>query len=248
MNKLFALLLVAVSLFVSLSSNSTVIADKSQSGKASLLATPTPLAEIERIEVNKKEALIGCFCNGFKNFRGVCDQPDNLFIRVKTVARNPQNTPLIYDYKVSGGKTLGQGSEILWNLQETRPGTYTITSSIRGWRGVSSETKTEMVTVRECDCHCPCDCPTLGVYGGGAIRAGDNVNFVAQASGGSAAEIAYNWTVSQGEIIKGQGTPQITVKTSSVMTGEIKATVEINGSGLCADCPKTAFETATIMK
>jgi hypothetical protein len=91
-------------------------------------------------------------------------------------------------------------------------------------------------------------CPTLDVSGGGSVKAGKAVEFTANVSGGTAPDITYDWTVNQGEIVEGQGTPKIKVKTTSEMTGTITATVEIGSSGLCADCPRTASETAVIVE
>lgn len=93
-----------------------------------------------------------------------------------------------------------------------------------------------------------CFCPALAVTGGRNITASESLVFTANVAGGTGAEISYKWTVSQGEIVKGQGTPQIKVKTTPEMTGEITATVEIDGSRLCALCPRTDSETVSITK
>ena len=257
MNKLFVFLFVSFSLLVSLSLSSKASAKKNRSPFVNPVVTPTPFAEIERVETDKREAIIPCHCYGFElrsPFRSICgtgengEVRDNLFIRVKTIVRNPKNTPVFYEYKVSGGKIVGQGSEVLWNLERTRPGIYTVTASISGSGGVSAETTALTVTVRECDCHCPCVCPELFIRASERVRASESFVLSVKPPGGLTYETTYEWTVSQGEIVQGQGTSQIKVKTSREMTGEIAASVEINNPVLCAVCPKTASKTVPIIK
>jgi hypothetical protein len=253
MKKLFIFLMVAVSLLFSFGSASKSAADTNHSAIVDPLVTPTPLAEIERIELDKTEALYACTCiRKIPNMCGVDEKgeikKDNLLIAVKTFVRNPKNKPLSYEYKISGGKIIGQGDKVVWDLEGFRPGTYTVTASIKGKRRISAETRTLSAVVSECDCDCPCVCPTLEVTGGGNVKAGETVSFKAEVSGGTAADITYDWTVSQGEIIEGQGTSEIKVKTTAEMTGTITANVEIGGDGFCADCPRTDSETATIIK
>jgi len=246
MKKLFIFLLVAVSSFVSFGLASKSAADTNRSALVDRLATPTPLAAIERIELDKTEIVIPCGCFGDYPREGTVCRDDGL-ITVKTFVRNPKNTPLVYEYTVSGGKISGQGDKVVWDLVGIRPGTYTITASIKGKRRISAETRTLSAVVRECDCTCPCVCPSLDVSGGGGVKPGGSVVFIANVSGGTANDITYNWTVSQGEIIKGQGTPQIKVKTTPEMTGTITATVELGGN-FCADCLRVDSETANIIK
>ena len=62
------------------------------------------------------------------------------------------------------------------------------------------------------------------------------MTFTANASGGSQSNVTYNWTVSQGTIVSGQGTPVIEVSTTPDMAGgNVTATVTIGGN-LCPTC------------
>ena len=247
MIKFFTLLL-AFFLLISFGLSSNFAADTNQFAFIDPIVTPTPLAEIEKIELDKTEVIITCGCIGVDIPREGTACPDGFLITVQTFVYNPKNKPISYEYKVSGGKIIGQGDKVVWDLEGFRPGTYTIMASIKGKRKISAETKTLSVDVRECQCHCPCVCPTLDVTGGGNIKAGEVVSFKANVSGGTQTDLKYNWTVSQGEIIEGQGTSEIKVKTTPEMAGTITATVEIGGSGFCEECPRTDSETATITK
>jgi hypothetical protein len=69
-------------------------------------------------------------------------------ISVKTVAVDPDNDVLTYNYEVSGGKIIGQGANVVWDLTGVAPGTYTITAGVDDGMGVQNP-KTETVVVRK---------------------------------------------------------------------------------------------------
>ncbi len=170
---------------------------------------------------------------------------------VSTTAVDPENDVLTYNYTVTGGRIVGQGANVSWDLTGVNPGTYTITSGVDDGCGVCGQTKTETVTVEKCDCvpvKVVCECPSLSVSGPSSVtQAGGTMTFTANASGGSqTGGITYDWTVSQGEIVSGQGTPVITVQTTPDMAGgNVTATVNIGGD-LCANCEKSRSEVAGI--
>ncbi|MBV9242021.1 MAG: hypothetical protein JO314_08430, partial [Acidobacteria bacterium] len=170
---------------------------------------------------------------------------DNSSISVSTHATDPENDVLTYNYTVSGGRVVGSGANVTWDLSGARPGTYTFTAGVDDGCGVCGATKTQTVTVAECTgCHVQCSCPTISVAGpSGVTQPGQSMTFTATSSG----DVTYNWTVSAGTISSGQGTSSITVDTSGVSAGSnVTATVSISGANMCADCPKTASETAGI--
>lgn len=242
MNKLFIFLLITISFFVSFGSGSNAEARKDQSALVSPTPTPKPLVLLQWIDLDRKEVVYIC------PWSNNCGKIENMMVLVKPSVNNPKKIPLTYQYKVSGGKIIGQGEEVLWDLKGVRPGTYTMTATIDDGRGLINQTKSETVEVKECGvCHPPCICPSLSVSDSGNVKAGETLSFKANVIGGTATDITYDWKVSQGEIIEGQGTSEIKVKTSPGMTGTITATVEIGGD-LCADCRRTASETATIIK
>lgn len=250
MNKYFIFLLMAVSLLVSLAFNENTAAHQNLSSINNPVPTPKSRARIEKIELDRNEVIIPCppTPGWSQSDFSPCFDAYNGLIKVKITVSNPKNRKLSYKYSVSGGRITGQGESITWDLTGVRPGDYTITAAIDGCK-TCNESKTEEIRIRECDCPLICICPTLTISGGGNVKAGETVSFKADVSGGTAGEISYNWIVSEGEIIAGQGTPEITVKTTDKMAGQIiKATVEIGGPGLCAECPREASETASIVR
>ena len=173
---------------------------------------------------------------------------DNQSVTVATTAVDPENDVLTYNYTVSGGRIVGQGANVSWDLTGVNPGTYTITAGVDDGCGVCGQTQTQTITVEACDCELPapdCVCPTLSVTGPSEITApGAVMTFTANVSGGSSSDFTYNWTVSQGDIIDGQGTPVIRVQTTEAMEGQnITATVTLGGE---CSCDKSASETGGI--
>jgi len=173
---------------------------------------------------------------------------DNHSVSVSTKASDPENDVLTYNYTVSGGRVVGSGANVTWDLGGVGAGTYTITTAVDDGCGVCGKTNTQTITVKQCsDCvanAAPCSCPTLSASGpSGVTQPGQPMTFTATSSG----DVTYNWSVSAGRISSGQGSSSITVDTIGLAAGSnVTATVEISTANMCADCPRTASETAGI--
>lgn len=208
---------------------------------------PRPFANVDSVTLSNTEVVIPCPAGTRPAEGTTC--PEGSTINVATRASSTDATDVLtYNYTVSGGRIVGSGANVTWDLSGARPGTYTITAGADNGCGVCGTTKTETITVRECGpCVSPCECPTtFDVSGGGVVPAGTPMNFTANVSGGTATNITYNWTVSAGTIESGQGTPSITVNTSGLSDGtNITATVELGGD-LCDTCTRTNSETGSI--
>jgi hypothetical protein len=173
---------------------------------------------------------------------------DDMAVNVTTTAVDPENDVLTYNYTVSGGRIIGQGANVSWDLTGAAPGTYTITAGVDDSCGVCGKTQTRTIEVAACDCVRICVCPTLSVTGPAGVTApGETMTFTANVAGGTSETLTYNWTVDNGTIIEGQGTPVIRVATTADLAGQsVRAEVTISGADLCEECPKTASETAAI--
>ncbi|MBV9241147.1 MAG: hypothetical protein JO314_03980, partial [Acidobacteria bacterium] len=158
-------------------------------------------------------------------------------VSVSTRAMDPENDPVTYTYGVTGGRIVGSGANVTWDLGGVSPGTYTITTSVADGCTSCSKSDTETVTVKQCpDCVANCSCPTLSVSGPTNVAAaGQPMSFAATSSG----DVTYNWMVSAGHITSGQGSSNITVDTTGLAGQSVTATVEISGGGMCSDCPRT---------
>lgn len=69
-------------------------------------------------------------------------------ISVATVAVDPENDVLTYNYVVSGGKINGRGANVVWDLTGVAPGTYTITAGVDDGCGICGRTVTKTVIVK----------------------------------------------------------------------------------------------------
>jgi hypothetical protein len=203
-------------------------------------------ANVTAVSLSDTEIMLPCPA-GFKSTSGSCS--DNTSIDVSTTAVDPENDVLTYNYTVSGGRIVGQGANVQWDVSGLQKGTYTITSGVDDGCGICGQTQTKTITIAECpDCRQECECPSLTVSGPAGITApGGTMTFTANLSGGSQDQVTYNWTVSAGTIESGQGTPSITVSVPSDMAGgNITATVDIGGMDPSCNCPANASETAGI--
>jgi len=170
---------------------------------------------------------------------------DNNTISVATHATDPENDVLTYNYTVSGGRIVGTGANVTWDLSGAQEGTYTITAGVDDGCGVCGATKTQTVTVARCaDCKPVCSCPTLSISGGGVTQPGNDMNFTATSSG----DVTYNWSVSAGTIKSGQGTSSISVDTTGLAGQNVTATVNIGGSAIdpSCGCTTSASETGSV--
>lgn len=175
-----------------------------------------------------------------------CD--DSTTVNVSTTAVDPEGDVLTYNYTVSGGRIVGEGANVQWDLSGLGKGTYTITAGVNDGCGLCGETKTQTVTIEDCPgCTMICDCGTLSVTGpAGLTDPGDVMTFTANVSGGAGTQ-TYNWTVSGGTIESGQGTASIRVRTTESDAGSnITATVNLGGLDANCNCPSTASETGSI--
>jgi hypothetical protein len=214
--------------------------------KRGVTPPPNQWANVTALTFDKTSVTLPC-PPGTRPVSGDCGEPS---VRVTTTAVDPENDVLTYNYTVSGGRIVGQGANVTWDLSGVRPGTYTITAGVDDGCGVCGKTETKTIEVTECRCEAPpppCTCPTISVTGpSGVVLPGTPMTFTANVSGGTAENITYNWTVSAGTIESGQGTPSITVSTTGLQSTNITATVEISGTGLCAECTRTDSETGIV--
>lgn len=104
------------------------------------------LANVTNLTLSKNEIVIGCK----KPANNKSCSPDDGRVSVTTLTVDSENDVLTYVYKISGGKIVGSGNEVVWDLWGVKPGTYTITAGVDDGCGVCGETKTKTVVVKEC--------------------------------------------------------------------------------------------------
>ena len=202
-------------------------------------------ANVTGLSLSDETITLGCPPDQVPGEGVTCN--DATTISVTTTAVDPENDPLTYNYTVSGGRIVGTGANVQWDLSGVSPGTYTITAGVDDGCGLCGQTQTRTVTVENCPtCITPCECPTLTVTGPAGITApGDAMTFTANVVGGP--DVTYNWTVDRGVIESGQGTPSISVRTSREDAGQtVTATVNLGGLDPACNCPAEASETGPV--
>ncbi len=75
-------------------------------------------------------------------------------ISISTKATNENHDQLLYNYTTNGGKIIGNGEKVIWDLTGAKPGAYTITAATDNGCGICGTTVTKTVTVVETG-----DCP-----------------------------------------------------------------------------------------
>ena len=93
------------------------------------------LSKDEIISCSKKETNKRCSNNNAKIF-------------VTTEAIDSENDVLLYDYTISGGKIVGAGKKVIWDLSGVKPGAYKIIAAVDDGTGISGKTKTKEVIVK----------------------------------------------------------------------------------------------------
>ncbi|HKQ99332.1 MAG TPA: hypothetical protein VJT09_01590 [Pyrinomonadaceae bacterium] len=151
-------------------------------------------------------------------------------IPLTATVTNFSTSDLRYSWRVSGGQLNGDGPNATWDLSAAAPGTYTATVEVDNKldNGCAAFTSTKVI-VRECPPP-PIVCPNVSIYCPDAVTLGQPVTFAANLSGGTPnITPTYNWTVSNGTIISGQGTPSIQVDTTGLGGQSITATLSVEG-------------------
>jgi hypothetical protein len=178
-----------------------------------------------------------------------CTISDDQVVSLTTNASDPDGDTLLYTYSSTGGRITGEGPNVTWDLTGAQAGTYTATVEVDDGCGCVSFSSTTVTVSEPPPGCCVPPCPTLSVScPTELVEVGQSATVTANVSGGDPnASITYNWTVSSGTISGGQGTPSITVDTSSLSTGgTVTATVELGG--VAPECQRTASCTFTVQQ
>jgi hypothetical protein len=203
--------------------------NKTGKQKGTVSVKPLKISEVESVTFDKETVFLVC------PFYETSKESEKL--KVSTIAKNTEKEELSYYYFVSGGKILGEGSNIIWDFSGMRPGEYSMTVGVGKDFIISGKTITKKIIVQDPRvCDPPCACPQISVLGTKSMpKHGETIIFTNNVESEKNRE--FHWTVSGGIIIAGQGTSQIMVKTSNDASFEsVSVTLEVKGYDFCADC------------
>ena len=161
-------------------------------------------------------------------------QPGTVQLRAK--ATSSSGNAIRYRWTVDGGTLTGKDATASWDLTGARPGTYHAVSNVDEGDDDCAAFASVAVIVLECPPPAPPVCPEVKLSCPDHATEKAPVTFTASLSGGAPGVVAtYNWTVSNGHIVSGQGTSSITVDTAGLAGLTISATVDVGGYGI--PCP-----------
>jgi hypothetical protein len=169
-------------------------------------------------------------------------------VRLAATARAADGTPLRYRWTTNGGKLRGDGANTSWDLAGVQPGVYQAFVEVDDGRDLNCVAFSSVAVVVT-DCPPPPPqiiCPNVTVSCPDAATENAPTTFTATISGGSPGITpTYNWTISSGRIISGQGTPSITVDTTGLAGQTIRANLDVGGYGM--RCPASCATSIPIM-
>jgi hypothetical protein len=157
-------------------------------------------------------------------------------VRLKATGVSPEGKPLRYKWTVSGGRLDSyDGTDVVWDLSDAQPGVYNASVTVESGpvdNPLCTAFTSTKVVVRNCPPPRPV-CPNVSIYCPDVQQAGTPITFTASVSGGTPGVTpVYNWVISAGKILSGQGTATITVDTAGLAGQPISATVEVAGYNL----------------
>jgi hypothetical protein len=151
-----------------------------------------------------------------------------LTLNLATDASDPDGDTLLYRYSVTGGKTIGEGSNVSWDLTSVASGSYEAAVTVSDQHGGATSSSIKVSALLPTCCLPPCAVVSVSCLD--EVEEAQSVTFTANISGGEpTVEPFPNWSVSAGKIIKGQGTYTIEVDTTGLGGEHIEITFEVSG-------------------
>ena len=162
----------------------------------------------------------------------------NQVVHLTADAISPESHPIQYRWTTPVGRIVGEGPSVAWDLSGVAPGQYkaSVEALSSGSDGSCTAFSSTSVIVQPCNvAACPrveVSCPTNVIPGQPLVFTSRIVT-----AGFPNIKPIYNWTVSAGTIIEGQGTNTIRVDTSNLAGQQVQAS--LNMGGYPVDCPAT---------
>jgi len=165
-------------------------------------------------------------------------------VKLTANAVSPGGYPIKYKWTTDAGTIIGEGPVVTWNMAGLAPGYHKASLDIQsvGSDGSCQAFSAVSVLVKPCFAVQPV-CPAIEISCPTSVTIDQPLTFSSRYSGGVPANVTpvYNWNVSAGTIIAGQGTDTIKVDTAGLAGQTVKASLSIGGYNLecSADCAVT---------
>ena len=154
----------------------------------------------------------------------VCEGASPAIVRLN--ARATSNYPIRYRWSTSAGRIDGDGPTVTWDLSGLQPGYYRAYVDVDTGSGDSAceAFSSTSVLVNRCPPPQPV-CPNITIECPERVELNQPLTFRSTVIGGSPnVAPVYNWNVSAGRIIEGQGTSTIRVDTTGLAGQTVTAT------------------------
>ncbi len=175
------------------------------------------------------------------NIVRACDNSGAPRVQLTAKAVSPNGNPIKYKWTTEDGVISGEGPIVTWNLAGLKPGYHKASLDIvsAGVEGTCQAFSSVTVLVNPCAEARPV-CPAIEISCPTNVVVDQPLTFTSRYTGGVPANITpvYNWTVSAGTIIAGQGTDTIKVDTKGLAGQTVRASLSMGGYTLecAADC------------
>lgn len=149
-------------------------------------------------------------------------------VRLNAKATSPGGNPIRYSWTTIGGRIDGDGPAVTWDLSGVKPGYYKAFLEINtGSDDEACQAFSSTTMLVECP---PLVCPNVSITCPERVAVNQPLTFSATVTGGTGnVAPVYNWTVTAGTIVEGQGTSSIKVDTTNLGGQIIKATFSMAG-------------------
>lgn len=158
-----------------------------------------------------------------------CDG-ETALVNLTAKATSPSNNPIRYRWTVNSGRIEGDGSAVAWNLTGAQPGQHKASLVINTGNGDElCEAFANTIVAVRCAPPKPI-CPSVAINCPERVATGQPLTFTSSLTGGTGnVPRIFNWTVSAGRIIQGQGTSSITVDTTGLEGQTLNASLAMTG-------------------
>ena len=217
---------------------------KMQKGMSTLLSKMKP-----SVELQASRTVVTYPCSlGFHSVSRSCPTGFDLQVNLTAIATG-FNRRSVYVYTVTGGRVIGEGDKVTWDLSEAGPAYHTATVEVHD-NNKHRALSTVKVTVQNCaDCVDEWPCPTIDVVCYDQVKVGTPITckVVVGASSRSNPN-SYEWSAldSNGDAsdrISGRGT-NISVRTEGLGGQTVYTKVKVQG--LDPSCSATASGSAVV--
>jgi hypothetical protein len=207
-----------------------------------LLSAPQALAQTRTVAAANTPLSLSLTADA--NSVSACANGGAPQVQLKANAVSPGGYPIKYKWTTESGVISGEGPVVSWNLAGLKPGYHKASLDIQavGAEASCQAFSSISVLVNPCPVVQPA-CPAIEISCPTTVTMDQPITFSSRYTGGVPANAnpVYNWTVSAGTIIEGQGTSTIKVDTKGLGGETVRATLSMGGYTLecSADCVVT---------